>query len=160
MQGSQTPECEFFTSNENLRELCRRRRREGASRVRERAVGRGRGFPGWADVMIGVGYSGWRNSRCMPRPTYCSLSMEPPQVEPAMATCTGSGQNSGWPEMRASLPPKQHGGVAVVHGLNFEDGGGRKIVEKDAAFDFRLDDAAVHFVSQVGVRVKHADARE
>ena len=31
--------------------------------------------------------------------------MEPPQVEPAMATCTGSGQNSGWPESRASLPP-------------------------------------------------------
>src|SRR5262249_7932546 len=59
------------------------------------------------EVMIGVGYSGWRNSRCMPRPTYCSLSMEPPQVEPEMATWTGSGQNSGWPEIRASLPPRR-----------------------------------------------------
>src|SRR3984885_1164470 len=42
-----------------------------------------------AEVMMGVGYWGWRNSRCMPRPTYCSLSMEPPQVEPAIATWTG-----------------------------------------------------------------------
>ena len=55
---------------------------------------------------------------------------------------------------------QKHGGVAVVHGLDLEDGGRRKVVEKNSAFDFRLDDAAVHFVSQVGVRVKHADDRD
>ena len=37
-------------------------------------------------------------------------------------------------------------GVAVVHGLDLEDGGGRKSVEVDATFDFRPNDAAVDFV--------------
>jgi hypothetical protein len=50
---------------------------------------------------------------------------------------------------------EQHGCVAMVHGLDFEDGGRWKVVDENAAFDFRLDDAAVDFVSQVGVRVKH-----
>ncbi len=50
-------------------------------------------------------------------------------------------------------------GVAVVHGLDLEDGGGRKSVEVDATFDFRLNDAAVDFVGQVGVGVKHARDR-
>src|ERR1700690_691324 len=45
--------------------------------------------------------------------------------------------------------------VAGMHGRDFEDRGGWKVVEKNAAFDFRLDDAAVHFVGEVGVRVKH-----
>ena len=54
---------------------------------------------------------------------------------------------------------KKDCGVAVVHGLNLEDGGGRKIVEVDTTFDFRLDDAAVHFVGEVGVGVKHARDR-
>lgn len=50
---------------------------------------------------------------------------------------------------------EQDGGVAVVHGLDFENCVGREVVEEDSAFDFRLDDAAVHFVSQIWVRVKH-----
>src|SRR5690242_15500398 len=57
------------------------------------------------EVTIGVAYAGWRNSRCIPRPTYCSFSIDPPQVDPAIATCTGSGQNSGCPDSSASLPP-------------------------------------------------------
>lgn len=38
------------------------------------------------DVTIGVAYSGCRNSKCIPRPTYCSFSIDPPQVDPAIAT--------------------------------------------------------------------------
>ena len=55
---------------------------------------------------------------------------------------------------------QKHSRVAVVHGLDFEDRRGRKIVEKNAAFDFRLDDAAVDFIRQIGVRVKHTLARK
>ena len=54
---------------------------------------------------------------------------------------------------------EEHRGVAVVQGLNLQDGGGRKVVEKNSAFDFGLDDAAVDFVGEVGVRVKHANRR-
>src|SRR5690242_10789727 len=32
---------------------------------------------------------------------YRSFSIEPPQVEPAILTGTGSGQNFGWPEISA-----------------------------------------------------------
>jgi hypothetical protein len=46
-------------------------------------------------------------------------------------------------------------GVAVVHGLNLEDCGWRKIAEVDTTFYFRLNDAAVYFVSQVGMGAKH-----
>src|SRR5271168_3115809 len=52
---------------------------------------------------------------------------------------------------------EQDGGVAMMHGLNFENGIGRKFVEEDAAFDLRLDDAAVHFVSEVGMRAEHTN---
>ena len=41
---------------------------------------------------------------------------------------------------------QKNGSVAVVKGLDLEDGGGRKIVEKDAAFDFGLDDGVVDVV--------------
>ena len=57
------------------------------------------------DVTIGVGYFGCRNSKCIPRPTNCSFSIDPPHVDPEIATCTGFGQNSGCPESSASLPP-------------------------------------------------------
>lgn len=52
---------------------------------------------------------------------------------------------------------EKNSGVAMVHSLDFENGGGRKIAEKNSAFDFRLDDAAVYFISQVGVGVKHTN---
>jgi hypothetical protein len=54
---------------------------------------------------------------------------------------------------------KQHGGVAVMHGLNLQDGRGGQIVDENTAFDFRADDAAVHFIGEVGMGVKHTDAR-
>lgn len=54
---------------------------------------------------------------------------------------------------------QKHSGVAVVQGLNLEDCGRRKIAEIDATFYFRLDDAAVHFFSQVGVGAKHTSDR-
>jgi len=85
--------------------------------------------------------------------------MEPPQVEPAMATWTGWGQNSGWPERKGFAAAQKHGGIAVVQRLNLEDRGRGKVAEVDAAFDLRLDDAAVHFVGQVGVGIKHTGDR-
>src|ERR1700722_5055570 len=54
---------------------------------------------------------------------------------------------------------QQHGGVAVVHGLNLQDGRRGQIVDENSAFDLRADDAAVHFVGEVGMGVKHTDAR-
>ena len=53
---------------------------------------------------------------------------------------------------------KKYSGVAVVHGLNVEHGGRRKIVKKDSAFDFGLDDGAIDVISEVGVRNKHSTA--
>ena len=50
---------------------------------------------------------------------------------------------------------EEDGGVAMVQGLDVEDGGRRKIVEKDAAFDFGLDDGVVDVVGEIGVRSEH-----
>jgi hypothetical protein len=36
--------------------------------------------------------------------------------------------------------------VAVVQSLDFEDSGGREIMEEDSAFDFGLDDRVVDVV--------------
>ena len=52
---------------------------------------------------------------------------------------------------------EEHGGVAVVHRLNAKNGVRWKIVEKNSTLDFRLDDAAVDFVGEVGMRTKHAN---
>jgi hypothetical protein len=41
---------------------------------------------------------------------------------------------------------EKDGGVAVMHGLDFEDGGGREVVEENSAFDFGLDDGVVDVV--------------
>ena len=54
---------------------------------------------------------------------------------------------------------EEHRCVKVVHRLDFENRVGRKIAEKDAAFDFRPDNAAVDLVRQIRVRVKHTDAQ-
>jgi len=50
---------------------------------------------------------------------------------------------------------EQDGGVAMMHGLNVEDGGGGKVVEKNAAFDFRLDDGVVDVIREIGMRGEH-----
>jgi hypothetical protein len=50
---------------------------------------------------------------------------------------------------------EEDGGIAVVHGLNVEDGRGREVVKKDSAFDFGLDDGVVNFVGEIGVRREH-----
>jgi hypothetical protein len=55
---------------------------------------------------------------------------------------------------------EKHSGVAVVHGLDLKNCVWRKIVQKNATFNFRLDDPAVNFIRQVGVGVKHTDDRE
>src|SRR5271163_3056132 len=41
---------------------------------------------------------------------------------------------------------EKNGGVAVVHGLDVENGGGWEILEKDSALDFGLDDGVVDFI--------------
>jgi len=53
---------------------------------------------------------------------------------------------------------KENGSVAVVHGLDVENGGGWKVAEKDSAFDLGLDDGVVHVVSEIGVRSEHGAA--
>ena len=77
-----------------------------------------------------------------------------------MATCTGWGQNSGWPDNESFASAEKYSGIAVVHGLDLKNCVWRKIVQKNAAFNFRLDDPAVDFIRQVGVGVKHTDDRE
>ena len=51
---------------------------------------------------------------------------------------------------------EENGGVAVVKSLDFEDGGGGKIVEEDSALDFGLYDCVVDVVGEIGVRAEHA----
>ena len=67
----------------------------------------------------------------------------------------GVGTEFGMAGDESVAAAEQNGGVAVVHGLNVEDGGGRKIVEENSAFDFRLDDGVVDVIREVGMRVKH-----
>src|SRR5581483_10071954 len=43
----------------------------------------------------------------------------------------------------------------MMHGLDLQHGRWRKIVQKNASFNLRLDDAPVHFVREVRMRVKH-----
>jgi len=56
------------------------------------------------------------------------------------------------------MPRKQHGafalqncGIAMMLRLDLQDGIGRQVFEKHAAFNFRLDDAVVHLITEVGV---------
>jgi hypothetical protein len=51
--------------------------------------------------------------------------------------------------------PEQNSGVAVMHGLNVQDGSRREIVEKNSPFDLRLDDGVVNIVGEIGMRAKH-----
>ena len=67
----------------------------------------------------------------------------------------GLGTEFGMTGEQSFTAAEKYGGVTVVQGLNFEHCRGRKVVQENAAFNFRLDDAAVDFVGQVGVRVKH-----
>jgi len=57
------------------------------------------------DVMMVRNLGCW-NSSCMPRPINLSFSIEPPHVDPAMLTGTGSGQYFGWPEIRSRPRPR------------------------------------------------------
>jgi hypothetical protein len=50
---------------------------------------------------------------------------------------------------------QKNGGVTMIQGLNLEDCGRRKIAQVDTTFDFRLNNAAVYFVGQVGMGAKH-----
>ena len=56
---------------------------------------------------------------------------------------------------KSLVAAEQNGSVAVVLSLDLKDGGGRKILEGNASLDFRLDDAAIHFIAQVRVRHEH-----
>ena len=69
------------------------------------------------------------------------------------------GTEFGMSGQKSFAAAKQHGGVAVVQGLNLQDGGWRKIAEIDPAFDLRLDDAPVHSIGEIGVRTKHGRDR-
>jgi hypothetical protein len=54
---------------------------------------------------------------------------------------------------------QKHGGVAMIQSLNLENCGRREIAQIDTTLDFRLDDAAVHVVGQIGVGAKHGGIR-
>jgi hypothetical protein len=58
-----------------------------------------------------------------------------------------AGAEFGMAGQKSFAAAEKHGGVAVVKSLNLEDGGGWKIAEKNSAFNFRLDDCVVDFVS-------------
>ena len=71
----------------------------------------------------------------------------------------GLGTEFGMAGEKSVTAAQKHSGVAVVQGLDLKDRGRRQVAEIDATFDFRLDDAAVHFVGQVGVGTKHTGDR-
>lgn len=50
---------------------------------------------------------------------------------------------------------EEYGGVAMVLSLNLQYGGRWQIPERNTAFDFRLDDVGVYFVTQIGMRYEH-----
>jgi len=52
---------------------------------------------------------------------------------------------------------EKHSRITMVHGLDLKDCLWRKIVQKNSAFNFRLDDPAVDIIRQIGVRVKHTN---
>ena len=70
----------------------------------------------------------------------------------------GVGTEFGMAGEESIAASEKHGGVAVVHGLDVENGGWRKIVKKDAAFDFGLDDGVVDFIREIGVGGEHGRA--
>ncbi len=45
----------------------------------------------------------------------------------------------------------ENGRVEVMLGLDLEDGGGRKVFEKDSTFDFRLHDLVIDLIAEVEV---------
>ena len=99
------------------------------------------------EVTIGVRYAGWRNSKCMPRPTKRIFSIEPPQDEPSILTRTGSGQNDGWPDIRP-LPATMHHRIPamlvwICTSLAPEDR------RESSAFNLRLDDIVIHFIIEI-----------
>ena len=58
----------------------------------------------------------------------------------------GTGTEFGMAGEKSFAASEENGGVAVVKSLDFEDGGGGKIVEEDSALDFGLDDCVVDVV--------------
>ena len=58
----------------------------------------------------------------------------------------GTGTEFGMAGEKSFAASEENGGVAVVKSLDFEDGGGGKIVEEDSAFDLGLDDCVVDVV--------------
>jgi hypothetical protein len=51
-----------------------------------------------------------------------------------------------------------HHRVPAVLGLDLKHGPGRKVLEKRAAFDLRLDDVAIHFIVEIRMTTKELRA--
>ena len=47
---------------------------------------------------------------------------------------------------------QEYGRIAVVHCLDLQHRAWRHIIEKHASLDFGLDDVAIYFIAEVGVR--------
>jgi hypothetical protein len=67
----------------------------------------------------------------------------------------GTGAKFGVAGEHSVVAAEKYGGIAVVESLDFEDSRGGKVVQEDAALNFRLNDCAVHIIGQVGVRGEH-----
>ena len=87
----------------------------------------------------------------MPLPTKCSFSIEPPQVDPAIATSTGLGTVLRVAGNQRVIAVQQHRGIAVVLSVNLKYGGRRKILQEHASLNFGLNDVAIYLIAEVGV---------
>ena len=94
---------------------------------------------------------------CIPRPMNAAFSIEPPQLDPVMRTSTGSGQNSGCPQINADPSLSHHQRVSPVLRHHFNLGLVGQIPQIHSALDFAADDVAVDSVAQVLVRLKHPE---
>src|SRR5579863_3166291 len=50
---------------------------------------------------------------------------------------------------------EEYRGVAMMLGLDLEHSGRGQVAERNAAFDFRADNVAIHFVAEIGMRHEH-----
>ena len=107
---------------------------------------------------MGRWYSGWRNSRCMPRPTKQALSIEPPQLEPSILHQHGLGTKFGMSGKQRLALAAVHQNIRAVLRLDLQGGFVRQILQINAALDLRLGDVVIHFIAQIRMRQKHVRA--
>ncbi len=66
-----------------------------------------------------------------------------------------TGTEFGMSREESFTAAEKNGRIAVMQSLNFKDGRGWEIVQKNSSFDFGLHDSAVDLVGQVRMRSEH-----